>query len=405
MRIAYITMRFPAASETFACSDVVEIVQNGHEVSVYCLRSAVRGFKKLVQERKLEKIPINSLNIGNLFSGVKFLAIHPLMFFSILTWCLKNSWPKPTHIVKSIALIPRSFYIFFKVVEYKPDVVHLFWGHYPSIVGYMVWRYKPEICLSLFLGAYDLITNYKGSWDLARKSNLVWTHSYYNIKYLKDKGVPVDKVNVVHRGIDLQAICSNLPKKDPFKIITAGRLIPGKEFDFLLRLFSALVSKWPKVSLVVMGDGPERRNLEKLSASLGIQRKVSFLGHVKHQEVFKEMLKGQLFLFFSSNPSERLPNVIKEAMACGCVCITNSTPGIEELITDGINGFVVEKKINIILNKINEIYSCPDMAFNLSSNARKTIELKFNRINQMKKYLEMWHASLPKGELKSDSDG
>jgi glycosyltransferase involved in cell wall biosynthesis len=391
LRIFYITMRFPAASETFACSDIEEVARNGHDVSVYCLRTIVSDFKTLVKERKLEKIPIDSLEIGNFFSGLKLSLFHPFMLFSLILWCLKNSWPKPAHIIKSIALIPRSLYIFFKIRKYKPDVVHLFWGHYPSIVGYLVWRFQPEICLSIFLGAYDLIANYKGSWDLARKSDLVWTHSYYNLTLLKDMGVPIKKVNVVHRGIDLQAIYEKPVEKDPFKIISAGRLVPGKEFDFLLRVFSCLIKKWPEASLVILGDGPERRNLEKLSASLGIQRRVTFLGHVKHEEVFKEMLKGQWFLFFSSNPSERLPNVVKEAMACGCICITNSTPGIEELIMDGINGFIVEKKIEAILNKISVTYNNLDMASNIARNAKKTIELSFNRKNQMKRYTEKWH--------------
>lgn len=392
MRIFYITMRFPAASETFACSDIQELAQNCHQVSVYCLRSAVGDFKKLIQERNLEKIPINSLNIGNFLSGIRLLVIHPFMFFSLLFWCLKNSWPKPSHIAKSIALIPRSLFIFSEIQKHKPDVVHLFWGHYPSIVGYLVWRFRTETCLSIFLGAYDLISNFKGSWDIANKSNLVFTHSYYNIKLLKDMGVPFEKINVVHRGIDLQEIYGKSIEKHPFKIITAGRLIPGKEFKFLLKLYSSLITKWPKANLVILGDGPERKNLEKLSVSLGIHRKVSFLGHVKHQDVFKEMLKGQLFLFFSSNPSERLPNVIKEAMACGCICITNSTPGIEELIIDGINGFIVEKNINTILKKIDDLYKNPDMALVISKNAKSTIESRFNRKFQMMKYSEKWHA-------------
>jgi len=392
LRIFYITMRFPAASETFASSDIHEVVLNGHEVSVYCMRSTAPDFKKLVKERNLEKIPIDSLDMGNLLSGLKLLVVHPVMFFSLLFWCFKNSWSNPTHFFKSIALIPRSFYIFFKIRDYKPDVVHLFWGHYPSIVGYLVRRYLPNLCLSIFLGAYDLTTNYKCSWDLAKKSHIVWTHSYYNLELLKKMGVSVEKVNVVHRGIDLESVYEIQKNMDPFKIITAGRLVRGKEFEFLLRLFSCLAKKRPEFSLVILGDGPERKNLEKLSVSLGIRKKVKFLGHVKHQEVFKQMSKGHLFLFFSSNPSERLPNVIKEAMACGCICITNSTPGIEELISDGFNGFIVEKDITEVLKKIDQIYDDQKMASIVAGNAIKTIQSRFNRKIQMKKYCDIWHA-------------
>ena len=56
-----------------------------------------------------------------------------------------------------IALIPMSFYMFEKLKKEKPDIVHLFWGHYPSLVGYLVKKNMPDTKLSQFLGAYDLV--------------------------------------------------------------------------------------------------------------------------------------------------------------------------------------------------------------------------------------------------------
>ena len=53
------------------------------------------------------------------------------------------------------------------------------------------------------------------------------------------------------------------------------------------------------------------------------------------------MAESRYFIFLSNKKSERLPNVLKEAMQCGCVCISSKTKGIEELIQHGVNGFTI----------------------------------------------------------------
>ena len=55
------------------------------------------------------------------------------------------------------------------------------------------------------------------------------------------------------------------------------------------------------------------------------------------------MAESDIFLFLSSKAGERLPNVVKEAMLSGCICIVSNTPGIDELIEDGKTGFIIDK--------------------------------------------------------------
>ena len=56
------------------------------------------------------------------------------------------------------------------------------------------------------------------------------------------------------------------------------------------------------------------------------------------------MASSDIFLFLSSKAGERLPNVVKEAMLAGCICIVSNTPVIDELIEDGKTGFIIEEK-------------------------------------------------------------
>ena len=65
------------------------------------------------------------------------------------------------------------------------------------------------------------------------------------------------------------------------------------------------------------------------------------MGHVSHEDVIRHMMQSEIFLSMTQNPSERLPNVVKEAMMSFCVCVVAESPGINELIENGRTGFVV----------------------------------------------------------------
>ena len=69
------------------------------------------------------------------------------------------------------------------------------------------------------------------------------------------------------------------------------------------------------------------------------------------------MASAQYFLFLSQKKSERLSNVIKEAMACKCICICSKTKGINELIINGYNGYILEDSNNLSLRDYFKISS------------------------------------------------
>ncbi len=153
MKVSYITMQFPAPSETFASNDIKAL---GVNISVYSLKNKDKNHNNLIKSRGLEKIKIISGDLSKNIFGIFFVFKNIFLFFSLFSWLFKNDLNKPKHLLKMIAFIPMSFYIFEKLKKEKPNVVHLFWGHYPSLVGYLVKKNMPDTKLSQFLGAYDL---------------------------------------------------------------------------------------------------------------------------------------------------------------------------------------------------------------------------------------------------------
>lgn len=126
-------------------------------------------------------------------------------------------------------------------------------------------------------------------------------------------------------------------------ILSAGRLIKGKGFNDLIKIFKEIDrTDW---KLIILGDGPERENLEKLIRDYSLERNVYLLGFTN--EIDEYLKKASIFAFTSK--SEGFPNALLEAMCAGLPCVSyDCLTGPSDIIEDGQNGFLVK------LNDIDE---------------------------------------------------
>ena len=95
------------------------------------------------------------------------------------------------------------------------------------------------------------------------------------------------------------------------------------------------------------------------------------------------------FLMLSTKPGERLPNVVKEAMFAGCICFASATPGIDELIENGVSGFILPSDDPLTVLEIVDNLSLEDQQ-RISDHAINRIRAKFNVIGSMNQYVISW---------------
>lgn len=387
-------MQFPAPSETFASSDIQNLNRLNSNVTVYSLKSKHNNFYKMLDDRKLQNIPIFTCEVKENILGLIEIIKSPFLFISLLFWLIKNDLRKRGHFIRCFALIPASFYILSQLKKQKPDVVHLFWGHYPSLVGFLVKKVLKDSKISMFLGAYDLEYNLNISKNLAKNADFIFTHAKANIPQLNKMNIKTDRINVIHRGInikDLSLVIENIHKKSN-QIICAGRFLPDKGFDKVINIFSKLNKNINNSNLVLVGYGSAQSDLEKQTIDLKIESNVTFTGYLSQNDVLKFMAESDIFLFLSSKAGERLPNVVKEAMLAGCICIVSNTPGIDELIEDGKTGFIIEENnydlIPNLISSLNEIKK-----EEIRANAKEFILKNFDVELSMKKYINIWESN------------
>ena len=182
----------------------------------------------------------------------------------------------------------------------------------------------------------------------------------YNPFFIPDSGDSVTK-NV-----------ATILDKQTNTIVSMGRLTHQKGFDLLINVFSKLASKYKDWSLVILGEGELRNDLEELIKDLGISSRVSLPGRVN--DPFSILRKSDLFVM--SSRFEGFPMAHGEAMMCGLPIVATDCPsGPSELIRNGVDGLLVPNGDEETLQEaIEELISNPELRGRMSRSASQVTE-------------------------------
>ena len=391
LQILYITVQFPAPSETFAAVEVRALRAEGADMSLATLKTKPRNAEQLNKERNLEDLAIDYTTLGSVLRGLWLSVRYPELSFFLLRMIFTTCSREPIALIKSLWILPRSLQLFETIKRKRPDIVHLFWGHYPSLVGLLVDEFLEDVTVSLSLGAYDLHSRYGPSIALAKRVPAVFTHVKANLPMLRELGVGAEQIKVIYRGIDLAAVGDTEYRKKEGRVVLAERLIPEKCTADSIKALQHVLRDHPTMTVEILGDGPERSHLEKLVKDLGLDSAVTFLGHVSHEQVYKSLCEARVFLMLSRLTEERLPNAVKEAMQAGCLCVVSRTTGIEELVTDQRTGFVIEQ--GDIEGAARCVSSCLEECQKwplVRAEARRHVERSFSSTSTARQRIDAW---------------
>jgi glycosyltransferase involved in cell wall biosynthesis len=201
------------------------------------------------------------------------------------------------------------------------------------------------------------------------------------------------KARVVHNGVGPQWF--ELPlNRNPAKdyALFVGRLHQVKAVDVLLKSWKDIYAAFPDTELWIVGDGPERQNLQGIAGELGISARAKFLGP-KTQAELPTLYRDARVVVLPSR-REGLPIGLLEAGACGALSISTRIPGIPEIIEHGANGYLIEpdspKELTAALLQVLRLP--PEAAESMRRAARHRIHEHFSEERMVAAYLDVYRS-------------
>jgi len=174
-------------------------------------------------------------------------------------------------------------------------------------------------------------------------------------------------------------------KDDKKYLIGVGRLVRRKGFEYLIKSLKLLNED---IECLIIGDGPEKENLQQLAVNLGLKQRVNLLGYLFEEEKkFQYLAVADIFVLSSLH--EGFGIVLQEAMQVGLPVIATNIGGQVDFIKEGENGLLVNiRDEESIANSVKKILSSNDLINKFSKNNLKKVN-EFNLINVCNKYLKL----------------
>ena len=303
--------------------------------------------------------------------------------------------------------IPLSLRVKKVITEFNPDIVHI---HHPFLLSSSAIMYGKKLGIPKILTIHTQYEQYAYYVspipervtheaikmiisNLAYKTDCITTPSASMKELIEGYGVK-NRIEVIPNAIHLISFQEdnelkrtgikkkyNL-KEDDKIILFVGRVASEKSIDMIIKAL-AIIKKRSigKVKLLIVGDGPAMDELKQLTRSLKAEEDVIFVGTVSYEEI-RHYYK-MAYVFTIASTTETFGIVTIEALASGIPVVAIKAPGAVDILTDGLDGLLVDDDVEKFANALEKIIKEPELREKLSRGALKTSEkYSINKISE-----------------------
>lgn len=391
-KIVFKVPEFPHLSETFIAAQIVTAIKLGYDVQIIirkllnndtAINSIIIKEHNLLDKIIIEdyNIPKNKLirlikwiiilliNLKNLSSIIKF---HKEFARFSLTWLFQWVFYNQFNDVAIFHVqygTNSSTLALLKKIGFKPSVIVTFHGHdaFFPINGFIPNN-----------GYYD---------NLFKYGNLITANTPYLADKIIELGCSKELLSIVPVGVDTEFFYPNKEVKTvhkTLKLITVGRLDKVKGHDFCISAVADLISKGFDVTLTIIGEGAERKNLEGLITKFQLEGKVFMKGKKSQLEIRQELWDHDLYLLtavaLTDGRRETQGLATLEAQACGMSVIVFDSGGVKYTLENGISGFVCnEFDVDAVVDNIIKFIEKPNLLSKMGTHAINFVNENFSQ--------------------------
>lgn len=308
--------------------------------------------------------------------------------------------------------IPFSPFVEKLLPSLKLDVIH---SHHPFLLGHSAASRADDLDLPLVFTFHTRYRDYSHYIalsqelvkntidriisDYMRRCQHIVVPSQSMRQLLADEYGVTERVSVVPTGLNMepyrqadgQIIRQQRGWGDDKVLISVGRLAKEKNWDTLVTAAAQVMKKRAQVRLVIIGEGDERKSLEKLARQLGVAGQVEFTGRLPFADVPKYLKAADLFCFASVTETQGL--VTMEAMAAGLPVVAVDATGTRDAITHGQEGLLSENDPQALAQAIEKVIT-DESLWQQFKQAVQNKASEFDAVERAKKLVDVYHQAI-----------
>ena len=318
---------------------------------------------------------------GGILSNIKR---YPLMIFQVPLFLL-SQW------VYLIKLIRDS----------NPALIHAHWVIPQGIVAVLACLFfqNPPVILCTIhggdlFGLRQKFAVFLRKFVYQRAKGLTVVSSAMKCLVIHEGGLN-EYTKIIPMGVDLRRQFYPLQTyRTTNEILFVGRLVEKKGLIYLLKAMPKILERFPQTQLTVIGDGPELNKCKHLVSHINIASHVKFIGAIANEKLPDYYRRSGIVVFPSiidvKGDQEGFGLVLVEAMGCGCAVVTTNLKAMQDIVTDGVNGMVVdEKSSDQIADAVNKLLTNSNDIARLQQCARDSVLERFDWQIITEKYCDM----------------
>lgn len=387
LRVGYILGMFPQLTQTFVTREIFWIRANGIEVHIFSLR---RPSSPPTDEQAKVLLTLvhysRWMSASLLTAQLYFLFRSPLRYLRALIKVAKLTYREPLVLLRALANFPKSVHFAHQMRAMEIDHLH---AHFITQAAISASVISELLGVTYSIHAHAVGLFQRNLQDVRRQledASRVITISTYHRNHIADlcDGIAVEDIDVVYCSLETERFqpVSNLNGDGPFRMLSVGRLIEKKGFEYLIDACNLIVNSGLDLQCNIAGAGPLQKDLQARIDRQGLQDQVTLLGAVDQAHILDLYQESEAFVLAcvvgKDGNQDGLPVVLIEAMSCGLPVISTPVAGITDLIQSEETGLLVEPRDSLALAEaIKGLMGDEQRRKKLGNRARKKVEADF----------------------------
>lgn len=386
LRLAQLVSRFPMVTETFVLYELEALKRLGVTVELYSL---LREHPKVVHpeaEKWVRRAHYNSwLSPAILRANWHFLRRDARRYLGTLAEALRRTFGCLRCFGGVLVFFPRIVRFAYEMERQEIQHVHAHFAYHAAAAGLIIHRLT-GIPFSFTARGSDVQADGHMLKEKVAAADFVISVSECNKEIILIKCGPGanKKIHVIHGGVDVERLTPRTPAsaKGRLRILCVARFEEVKGHCYLVEACRLLKERGLPFECRLIGDGPLMREVENQIKQSGLSDEVSLLGAQPYGQVIEQFSQADVVVLATAPTAngkrEGIPNVLKEAMACGLPVVATTSGGIPELVDESCGILVRPRDASAIAEALQLLGGRPEVRRQMGLAGREKVVREFN---------------------------